>query len=260
MSKQFNNRGFTLLELSIVLVIIGLIIGGITVGADMIKSAELNSAVSDAQKYQTTINSFKLKYNALPGDMKNAEDYWGAANTDNGNADGRICCYGESRGGTDVPPEGPAWNHLSLAEMVGGSFSATFGDEMDGGIGPESSLSGSGAWIINYSGYPHAELWGITVGTSLYSRVIGQYLSIGADSANNYRLGVITAADAKSIDDKIDDGEPASGKFVAIKGYDGSAFQAGCTDQSPTVAATTAVAYDLSDTNTSCHPVFIIGK
>ena len=45
-----GRQGFTLLELSIVLVIIGLVIGGITVGKDLIRSAELNSLVSDIKK------------------------------------------------------------------------------------------------------------------------------------------------------------------------------------------------------------------
>ena len=70
-------NGFTLLELSIVMVIIGLIIGGITVGQDLIRSAELNSVVTDINKYKTAINTFNLKYNAMPGDMSNATSYWG---------------------------------------------------------------------------------------------------------------------------------------------------------------------------------------
>ena len=71
-----QEHGFTLLELSIVLVIIGLIIGGITVGQDLIRSAELQRLTADINKYKVALNAFKLKYNQLPGDMKNATSYW----------------------------------------------------------------------------------------------------------------------------------------------------------------------------------------
>ena len=88
-------QGFTLLELSIVLVIIGLIVGGVTVGSEMIRQSQLQRIGKDAQTYLTAVNTFKLKYNALPGDFSRGYDYWGnncaasAANC-NGNADNSI--------------------------------------------------------------------------------------------------------------------------------------------------------------------------
>src|SRR5271166_3486100 len=64
-----KEKGFTLIELSIVLVIIGLIVGAILVGRDMIKAAEIRSTISQEEKYQASVNTFRLKYAALPGDM-----------------------------------------------------------------------------------------------------------------------------------------------------------------------------------------------
>jgi prepilin-type N-terminal cleavage/methylation domain-containing protein len=64
-----HEEGFTLVELSIVLVIIGLIIGGVLVGQDMIKAAEIRSTVSQIQSYDTAANTFRDKYEYVPGDV-----------------------------------------------------------------------------------------------------------------------------------------------------------------------------------------------
>ena len=79
MNDNMNKQGFTLLELSIVLVVIGLIVGGTVVGKDLIRASELNSIITQQNKIQIALNTFKLKYNVIPGDMRNATDYWGTA-------------------------------------------------------------------------------------------------------------------------------------------------------------------------------------
>ncbi len=63
------NSAFTLIELSIVLVIIGLVVGGVLVGRDLIKAAEIRAQISQIEQFATAINTFKLKYNYLPGDL-----------------------------------------------------------------------------------------------------------------------------------------------------------------------------------------------
>src|ERR1700753_1576823 len=62
-------QGFTLIELSIVLVIIGLIVGGILVGQDLIKAAEVRAQISQIEKFNTAVNTFRGKFGALPGDL-----------------------------------------------------------------------------------------------------------------------------------------------------------------------------------------------
>ncbi len=80
--KRTKENGFTLIELSIVLVIIGLIIGGILVGNDLIKSAGNRAFVSQLEKYNASVNTFKTKYNCLPGDCASATAYGFTGNGD----------------------------------------------------------------------------------------------------------------------------------------------------------------------------------
>jgi len=71
--QKFRKRnGFTLVEISIVLVIIGFIAGGILVGRTMIETAESRSVMSQMEKVQTAVTTFKIKYNCIPGDCSSA--------------------------------------------------------------------------------------------------------------------------------------------------------------------------------------------
>src|SRR6201999_1632157 len=67
--KRTSEQGFTLIELSIVLVIIGLIVGGVLVGQDLIRAAAVRAQISQIEKYQTAVNTFRGKYGGLPGDL-----------------------------------------------------------------------------------------------------------------------------------------------------------------------------------------------
>src|SRR5271170_5107299 len=64
-----ESGGFTLVELSIVLVIVGLITGGVLVGQDLISAAATRAQISQIEKYQTAVNTFRGKYGYLPGDI-----------------------------------------------------------------------------------------------------------------------------------------------------------------------------------------------
>ncbi|KKB96358.1 hypothetical protein SZ25_00507 [Candidatus Arcanobacter lacustris] len=82
-----KNGGFTLIELSIVMVIIGLLIGGILVGQSLIEAANARSLVNQISSYRSalTIFSSKYGYNAIPGDFNNASSFIVGANNGDGN-------------------------------------------------------------------------------------------------------------------------------------------------------------------------------
>ncbi len=90
MSKLRLKAGFTLIEMSIVLVIIGLIVGGILVGQNLIRIAENRAFVSQLEKYNTAVNTFRNKYACLPGDCANATSFGFAYN---GNGNGLITAF-----------------------------------------------------------------------------------------------------------------------------------------------------------------------
>lgn len=69
MFTHHTKAGFTLIELAIVLVIIGLIVGGVLTGRTLINNAEIRAQINQIEKLRLVTNSFKLKYNALPGDI-----------------------------------------------------------------------------------------------------------------------------------------------------------------------------------------------
>jgi len=87
--------GFTLIELSIALVIIGLLVGGILVGRDLIVNAQNRKLISSMEQFETVVNTFRNKYSCLPGDCTRAISFGLATQLDgstvaDGNGNGRI--------------------------------------------------------------------------------------------------------------------------------------------------------------------------
>jgi len=120
-----KTKGFTLVELSIVIVIIGLLVAGISAGKGLIDSAKLNAVVSDATKYQIAYNNFRGKYNAIPGDMATASGYFsncapGDNSKCNGNGDGVIQADSVACGSfsSSIHEGFVAWRHLYLGGFV----------------------------------------------------------------------------------------------------------------------------------------------
>ena len=197
-------KGFTLLELSAVILIIGIIIGSISYGASLIDQARLRSIITEANEYMEAINLFEQKYGNLPGDIPTASDLWGTtcdATPSNCNGDGDgIISY--SYGTTNQNEALRAWQNLSLAGMIKGSYSgvSSVAGETNIGINAPMSQYNKGGWSF----------WAYTPYNPPSNE--GQYLEIGLFRASNAAdNNILTTMDAYSIDSKIDDGYPRNG-------------------------------------------------
>lgn len=108
-------KGFTLIELSIVLVIIGLLVGGVIKGQELIKGARQNNLMNAFQGYIAATNNYMGTYRALPGDderVAGAGERWnGVTNMTDGNANGLI----------DVGERPDFWQHLRAAGLITGA-------------------------------------------------------------------------------------------------------------------------------------------
>ena len=253
-----QKSGFTLIELSIVLVIIGLIIGGVLGGQELVRQGELQTILSDASKYKTAINAFRLKYNALPGDMADATGYWGKdaaqCNGQSGTAATPGTCNGNGDGFIDNGSAASttaeifrAWQQLSLAGILPGTYTGNAGpnsvygnDYIYGTNSPASRIAGAG-WGIAYADYA------TTPSTNVFQRDYRRWITVGADDDVLADAPFLSSADALSLDKKADDGKPATGLIQAT--YVGT-----CTNAASNTDYTAS--YKLSDTSPAlCAPV-----
>ena len=88
-----NEKGFTLVELAIVLVIVGLLIGGILKGQELIANAQVTATMNQMTGMDAATSTFRDKYNAFPGDMGGAATRLPNCNTPcggTGNGNGTI--------------------------------------------------------------------------------------------------------------------------------------------------------------------------
>ena len=252
-----HRAGFTLIELSIVLVIIGLIAGGVLVGRDLIKAAEVRATVGQIEKYNSAVNTFRTKYNAIPGDMLPTDAAaFGLYNTPSaGDGNGLIASNGDN--GPNAPYGEPLifWRSLSDANLIDGSFGASliygwtayFGNNVDPSNWFPSAKLGRGNYVVVGSSNG-VNYFGITGIPSIFVNS-GGWTALSAN---------LTPIEAYSIDIKTDDGMPETGTIQAHgvgQGAGTTLLDDLNTSNEPTVASTAtagkcAVGTDTQTSNT----------
>ncbi|MCB1591708.1 MAG: prepilin-type N-terminal cleavage/methylation domain-containing protein [Alphaproteobacteria bacterium] len=202
-----NDKGFTLVELAVVMIIIGLLIGGILKGQEMIANAQLTSTVAQTKSYIAATNTFKDQYDAFPGDMSTAQARLANCTANpcgNGNGDSRI---GANVGAvaTAANEVGFYFSHLLHSELVSGytgTATTSFGE-----LVPTADVGGG--YFIGHSstgvtGFTAAELR-----PGHYLVLTGQFAAVASGT------GMLTPSQAARIDRKMDDGTPASGSVIS---------------------------------------------
>ncbi len=221
-------HAFSLVELSIVLVILGLLVGGILAGQSLIRASELRAVGTEYQRWITASYAFRDKYFAIPGDFADATRFWGRLSTTScttnsgaalaspgacdGNANGTITGGGAAGASTEVMQ---FWRHLANAGLIEGSYAGVNGaagaNDSTIGVNIPGSKLGSAGWSL----YPI----GIQSGSGSYFDMDhGNTLFFGRVIPGAFTSDyALKPEEAWNIDTKLDDGKPGRGRIIAYR-------------------------------------------
>lgn len=208
-------QGFTLIELSIVLVIIGLIVGGVLVGQDLIKAAELRATISQIEKYETAVNTFRNKYNGLPGDLSNASTF-GTAFTQAGATglagNGLIESCTASDGAAFGCENKFFWNHLYAANMIETAFTDTTANTNF----PSAAITNTST-VLPTAKMGRGNQFYIQLISGIHHFRMASFTNIAASTGVATTANSLSPNEAYQIDTKRDDGLADKG---AVQGVD----------------------------------------
>jgi len=181
-----RQSGFTLIEIAIVLVIIGLLLGGILKGQVLINSARVKNLASDFRNIPVFIYGYQDKFKALPGDDKAAATHVGTTTFTPGAGDGDGIIEGNWNDAVTATPSESIlfWQHVRAAGLAPGPTDLAAGD-----FPPNNAL---GARIGIQSTVP-------------FTGMTGTYFICS---------GSIPGKFAKQLDSQLDDGNTATGSMM----------------------------------------------
>lgn len=194
--------GFSLIEIAIVLVIIGLMMGGSIKGQELIANARVRNLVGQMDDVKAAYFGFTDRYRALPGDYAAATtSIPNCGSCENGNGNGQILTHGTTQESI------AAWTHLSRAQFLSGSYRYTAGDA----VSPDNTP-------MNPYGAPLQLIYD------------NNYVAGGSTvRRHNLKTGNNLPSDILSeIDRKVDDGRATGGQF-RFSSYGPSSAIAACT-------------------------------
>lgn len=221
-------RGFSLVELSIVLVIIALLTGGILAGQSLLRASEVRAISTEFSSFQTALYNFQEKYAATPGDMVNATKYFGQMTADsgclvttgstltdsgacNGNGDGLIdTVFG---GAGYIAESFQTWRHLQAAQLIPGDFTGRYSATTSSG---ECNPAGGSAINCPNSRFVGAQ-WSLEHRYSPWNGLeVAAYFTVGKALVSGTTTpaaagGILKANEVSNIDRKMDDGMPGTG-------------------------------------------------
>lgn len=175
------HKGFSLIEVAIAIVVIGLVVGLSLKGRELIHTAKVNSVIDQVNSFRVATQMFTEKYGSMPGDFSDAKNSIDES-LENGNGSGLISSLDDAK---------RFWSHLTKSGFLTAEFVAGFPVSKLGGYYSVSSdiNENDGLWLV------------LTRGTS----------------DNKSFSGIISQEDAATIDKKYDNGDPSSGDIRTKK-------------------------------------------
>jgi prepilin-type N-terminal cleavage/methylation domain-containing protein len=260
-------KGFTLIELAIVVVVLGILITGIVGGQSLIESAKKREVIAGFTQLRTGLNAFKLEFDAIPGDMEDAYDYWGAdcdapRRNCEGDGDGKITgetqefdkyCYGSEK------ERCMFLKHMSLAGILkkayvgeGGPFEPN--NSFINPLNEDSYFFASNRCKKNVNfACPTArnytsKLYLMSAGINLTGDKNSPWLSCAHRAA-------FTPKQQKYLDEKLDDGKPKTGRVVAtpVSGLPSGGCHNSTIASGPCLLNNTENAYNVANDDYVCQ-------
>lgn len=213
------------------IVIIGIIVSGIVGGQALLKQAKLRSIVSDANQLKVAMNTFKMKYDALPGDIANINSYY--PSIANGN--------GDSKMNIQSPESSGFWEVLNVENLY---------TKFKNGPGVEFMTTNA------ITPYGNGALYRISTLQVYNGKGKNWYLEIGDISQFGRLRQVVKTQETISIDQKFDDGLADNGLIRAGKNYDTLPMD-GCVMGNTYFGWLTSATYNSADTIEKCFILFI---
>lgn len=236
MMRMQRQQGFTLVEIAVVLVIIGLLLGGVLKGQELIASARVRNLADQQAGIQAAYFGFIDRYRAVPGDMDGtaADTAIGTTGLSGGDSNGRLA--DPTVASPDWTELNAVWQQLAAAGFIKGTY------------------SGSGAEPTGIDDAPINVFNGILI--------LGRHDNYMPTASAAQRL-VLTMGQnvpvdiARELDTKLDDGQPETGALRNAEESDPPAvYQAGgatpCVDTAPTPST-----WDIASDGQNCNPTFI---
>ena len=271
MKHTFKQKGFTLVELAIVMTIIGLLIGGILKGQELMENARISATIAQVKSYEAATTTFRDSFNAFPGDMPSANlrvpncpaacdptaatagnsiigsPTWAATWAN------QVALTGMPLAGKAVGDEsGLYWMHLLQADLISGVTDAALRVLTVPAWGTtHPSAKAGGGFVVGFANgaLPLGQPAG---GVGPAGTVLMMTTAAAVTPTTTIGIQVLSPARAAQIDRKMDDGQPTGGFVQAY----------GVAADSPTQACFSAAAvspiYNEADTRKNCGLIFRI--
>ena len=236
-TPQSFQKAFTLVELAIVMTIIGLLIGGILKGQELLENARVTSTIAQVKSYDAAVTGFRDIYDGVPGDLLNAQNRLPGCNEycnppDGYGGDGKVGqIWGYETAGDGslaLPSTDPYaetnlfWIHLLKANLIAGVSDAAIQQATPWAWGvthPAAKIGGGFSATEHNNGLGTDSLLGAPAGAKL--AFIGLAIVLGTapvPAINDMMtpgMNVLTPGRAAQIDRKMDDGVPDAGTVQA---------------------------------------------